>query len=128
MELLFVMQNRIKELRKSRKLNQGELAKLIGVSPSAIGMYEQGRREPDTATLLKLARNFDVSLDYLIGACENPDSFDVSSIAKSVAKNLMDQPALMFSAECYTDEELADLSLLIEESVAEALAEKLRKK
>lgn len=121
------MQIRIKELRKSHKMNQAELAELIGVSTSAIGMYEQCRREPDMTTMLKIARCFNVSIGYLMGESEIPDSFDVASIAKGVAKNLMDQPALMFNAECYTDEELADLSLLIENSVKEALIERLSK-
>lgn len=121
------MSLRIKELRKSLKINQTELGKLIGVSTSAIGMYEQGRREPDTTTLLKLARLFNVSIDYLLGHSESPESFDVPAIAKSVAENLMNQPALMFNAECYTEEELSDLSLLIENSVKAALAERLHK-
>ncbi len=121
------MPNRIKELRKSRNMNQTQLGKLVGVSTSAIGMYEQGRRDPDTSTLLNIARIFDVSMDYLVGACDLPERFDIDSISKSVAKNLMDQPALMFNAECYTDEELSELSLLIENSVRDALSEKLLK-
>lgn len=121
------MPNRMKELRKARKINQSQLAALIGVSTSAIGMYEQGRRDPDTGTLLNIARALDVSLDYLVGECNSPERFDVNSIAKSVAQNLMNQPALMFNAECYTDEELSELSQLIENSVRDALIDKLQK-
>ena len=46
---------RIALLRRQRGMSQKELAARLGVSPSAVGMYEQGRREPDCAGLLKLA-------------------------------------------------------------------------
>lgn len=57
---------RLKELRKRIGLTQTELGKKIGVSSSAIGMYEQGKREPDNHTLLKLCDLFGVTTDYLI--------------------------------------------------------------
>lgn len=57
---------RLKELRENRNLTQAELAKLLKVSPSAIGMYEQGRRDPDSSTLKKISVLFNVSVDYLL--------------------------------------------------------------
>lgn len=122
------MPNRIKELRKALNITQSDLGKIVGVSTSAIGMYEQGRRDPDTHTLLSIAKAFNVSMDYLIGESESKERFDIDSIAKNVTKNLMDQPALMFSADCYTDNELLEISTLIENSVKNALKEKLNKK
>ena len=56
---------RIAALRRQAGLNQAELARQLRVSPSAIGMYEQGRREPSLDTLVAMARIFGVSLDYL---------------------------------------------------------------
>ena len=58
--------SRIAALRKAKRMNQTQLAKLLQVSPSTVGMYEQGRRAPDLNTLVQLAELFDVSLDYLI--------------------------------------------------------------
>lgn len=57
---------RIAALRRQRKMSQKELAVRLGVSPSAIGMYEQGRREPDCAGLAALAQALGVSADYLL--------------------------------------------------------------
>ena len=57
---------RIAALRRHRNWSQGELAGMLNISPSAIGMYEQGRREPSLETVADLARLFQVSLDYLI--------------------------------------------------------------
>ena len=57
---------RIAELRTELKLSQTELAKKIGVSQQTISKYEQGIREPDIATLIRLAKIFNVSVDYLL--------------------------------------------------------------
>lgn len=53
-------------LRQRAGLSQAELGKLLGVSASAIGMYEQGRREPSLALLQALCEQFHVSADYLL--------------------------------------------------------------
>ena len=47
-----------------------ELGRIIGVSESAISMYETFKREPDNATLVKIADILDVSVDYLLGKSE----------------------------------------------------------
>ena len=57
---------RIATLRRSLGWSQGELARRLQVSASAVGMYEQGRREPSTAILLEMARLFGVTVDYLL--------------------------------------------------------------
>lgn len=57
---------RIAALRRGKGWSQAELARQLQISPSAVGMYEQGRREPALELLVKLARLFDVSVDYLL--------------------------------------------------------------
>ncbi len=58
---------RISALRRQKNWSQKELAERMGVRPSTIGMYEQGRREPDCAGLVRLAELFGVTTDYLLG-------------------------------------------------------------
>ena len=68
---------RLEELRVAKGLSQAELANLIDVSPSTIGMYEQGRRFPEVNTLMKLADFFNVPIDYLLGReCQPGDNQD----------------------------------------------------
>ena len=57
---------RIAALRRSQGWNQAELARRLQISPSAVGMYEQGRREPSAQMLVALARTLGVSVDYLL--------------------------------------------------------------
>ena len=57
----------IQELRELHGISQTELAKQPGVVRSTICQYEKGNRQPDTATLLKLADFFGVTVDYLLG-------------------------------------------------------------
>lgn len=57
---------RIAALRRRKNISQGELARRLQVSPSAVGMYEQGRREPSAELLVRLSRELGVSVDYLL--------------------------------------------------------------
>jgi transcriptional regulator with XRE-family HTH domain len=57
---------RIAALRRERGMSQAELADKLGCSASAVGMYEQGRREPSVDMLVELSRILEVSTDYLL--------------------------------------------------------------
>lgn len=61
---------RLHTLRKERKLRQEDMAKQLGIARTTYAMYEQGNREPDYNTLIKLATFFEVSIDYLLGTTE----------------------------------------------------------
>lgn len=73
---------RIAILRRSAGLSQGELAQRLQVSSSAIGMYEQGRREPSAEILVAMARTFGVTVDYLLTGQPLPQEQD--SVTNSV--------------------------------------------
>ena len=57
----------LKSLRKQSNLTQKELAQKIGISLSAVSMYECGNREPDFETLEAIADYFNVNMNYLLG-------------------------------------------------------------
>ena len=57
---------RIAALRRAAGWNQAELGQKLGISSSAVGMYEQGRREPAIDMLIRLSELFGVSIDYLV--------------------------------------------------------------
>jgi transcriptional regulator with XRE-family HTH domain len=61
------------ELRKEKGITQMDVAKVLDISRQAYANYEIGKREPDLATLLKLADFFGVSVDYLLRQTEQKE-------------------------------------------------------
>jgi len=59
--------NSLRDLRDRRSVSQTDLAAAMGVSRSAVAMWETGRSSPDNTMLLRLAEYFDVTVDYLLG-------------------------------------------------------------
>lgn len=57
--------SRLTDLRKSFKLTQGELADIIGVDQSTIAHYEAGTREPGKINKMRIAKYFNVTVEYL---------------------------------------------------------------
>lgn len=57
---------RLAAIRRYHGISQAELATRMHISASAIGMYEQDRREPSLRTLVQLAEVFGVTTDYLL--------------------------------------------------------------
>lgn len=58
---------RLKELREEKKLLQKQLATELGVSQVTIARWETNSREPSIDMLMKIAKLFGVSIDYLVG-------------------------------------------------------------
>lgn len=62
---------RLKLLRKERKLKQREMAEQFGIALITYQCYEYATRTPDLPGLIALADFFDVSLDYLVGRSDD---------------------------------------------------------
>lgn len=73
------MGEKLYSLRIEKKLTQKQLAASIGLAISAVSSYESGSRYPSFETLIKLARIFHVSTDYLLGLTERR-SIDVTGL------------------------------------------------
>lgn len=91
---------RIRLLRKEAKLSQVKLAELMELSASTIGMYEQGRRKPETSQLEKFSKIFNVSIDYLVkGESKGKGSVQYDRVIEQVSSYLREPAALQgFSA------------------------------
>ena len=62
-----IYSERIRQLRARRGLSQDQLAAALGVSRSAVSMYETSQREPDFETCEAIADFFNIDMDYLLG-------------------------------------------------------------
>lgn len=62
-----IFANRLKLERESKGWTQEQFAEIIGVSNGTVSGYERNYREPDFDTLIKIAHQLNVSIDYLLG-------------------------------------------------------------
>ena len=64
--------DRIIDLRKQKKLSQGQLAEIVGVSRQAVSKWESGQNSPDTIKLIHLADILDTDVEYLATGRKTP--------------------------------------------------------
>ncbi len=86
---------RLKQLRQKSGLTQQQLAERIWVSKAAVSNYELYDRCPSPEILIKLARVFHVSADYLLGIEEPKQSLDISGLTDEDAEAIENLIALL---------------------------------
>lgn len=93
-----------KSLRQVRGLTQAQMADTLGISVSAVSMYENGNRKPDNNMLRKICEKFRVSTDFLLGINikENCEGKSVDEFIDEVTYTLMSQKGLMFNGRPIT--------------------------
>ena len=77
---------KLKILRKERRLTQQELADRLGIKRATVSNYEIGRRSPHLSELRRIAEFFGVGLDYF-GVAQTDDVLDLIARAKKVFDN-----------------------------------------
>ena len=66
-KLVTVFRERLTDLCNESPLNDTEIAKDIGVSKQTVSAWKSGERSPKQPTIEKIARVFDVNVDWLLG-------------------------------------------------------------
>lgn len=66
---------RIRDLREDKDMNQTQIAKMLDMSQTGYSKYETGENDIPTAILIKLARFYNTSIDYLLGETDNPKRY-----------------------------------------------------
>jgi repressor LexA len=64
--------DRLREVREQRGLTQKDLAERTGLAANSVYRYETGENDPAGDILARLARELDVSSDYLLGLVDDP--------------------------------------------------------
>ena len=73
--------DKLKMLRNGQKMTQQQLATRLGVAKSVVSYYESGDRFPSYDVLIKIARTFHVTTDYLLDI-ERRRVLDVSDLSE----------------------------------------------
>ena len=68
--------SRISDLRKDRDMNQAQVAKILRMSQTGYSKYETGENDIPTAILIKLARFYQTSVDYLLGETNQKERYE----------------------------------------------------
>ena len=77
---------KLKTLRKKKGVNQDAVADYLGVSRGAISNYEAGKRRPNINDLAKLAKYYNVGLDYF-GLSQKDEVKDLLARATNLFNN-----------------------------------------
>lgn len=64
---------RMRDLREDMDLTQDQLVKILNMHKTTYTNYEQGKREPPFELIIKLAKLYNVSIDYIAGLTDNPN-------------------------------------------------------
>ena len=66
---------RIRDLRNDSDLSQSQIASILGMSQTGYSKYETGENDIPTSILIKLAKFYNTSVDYLLGITDNPTPY-----------------------------------------------------
>lgn len=110
-----------------RGLTQSQLADLLNISASSVGMYEQGRREPNNRMLFKICKLFNVSSDYILDKnffqIENPkleklsESKEILNAISEFIIMLKDHKKLTLNGMILTQSEKEKIILQLEKAM-----------
>ena len=87
---MYVFGKRLKEIRKKAHITQQQLGEMVGVTKVSICCYENGTRTPTLETLIDLADNLNVHLNYLLGVDALAIDEDNKNNTLNIAKDEME--------------------------------------
>lgn len=70
------MENRLRDLREDADLNQTQIARYLGMSQTGYSKYETGENDIPTQVLVKLARYYKTSVDYILGISNERNPYE----------------------------------------------------
>lgn len=78
--------NNMKKIRESLQLTQVKVANDLKLSRQVYNFYENGKRNPDMQTLIKIADYYGVSIDYLLGRTNviKPENIDEDDLLSKI--------------------------------------------
>jgi transcriptional regulator with XRE-family HTH domain len=81
-----IIGDRLKYLRKSRKIRVQRIAEGVGVAPTTYTGWEIGHRAPNGEKLVKLADFFNTTVDFITGKTDKEDQPDIELLQETLKK------------------------------------------
>ena len=79
---MFLYYPRLRDLREDKDLTQTELVQILGMHKTTYTNYEQGKRDIPFSLAIRLAKFYNVSLDYIAGLTTEPIPIDKRNMKK----------------------------------------------
>lgn len=92
--------DKLKKLRLDKGVTQEQVSIALNIAPNTLSNYENNNRQPDNEMLIKIAKYFSISTDYLLGISNNPNP---------TKKGPLDEP-LQIAASMKDGLDLSDMS------------------
>ena len=67
--------DRLIQLRHDKNLKQADLAKILNITQASVSLWEKGERRPDIDTIKIICDKFNISSEYLLGLCDEPQPY-----------------------------------------------------
>lgn len=99
MDIVKSLGERIIELRKKNNINREDLAKELEIPYTTLRNYENGLREPGHLFLIKVAKRFNVSTDYLLGIDTQKNAFVTTKHEEKVIIAYRDKPEMQLAVD-----------------------------
>lgn len=103
-EIMSEFSKKLKRLRLNAGLTQADVAKRTAMSASAVGMYEQGRREPDFGTVQKFCDLYGVTPNYLMQE-EGGAPSEIHDVINTMREQMKGSDGLMFNGVPVSEED-----------------------
>jgi len=81
-------QENLNQLMKEKNITQKELAKRIGIDETAMCRYVNGSRTPRIDILTNLAKELDVTIEYLVG--EGEENYEYKKVKNLICRNVQE--------------------------------------
>lgn len=91
--------DKIREIRKSKGMTQADLASILKTSPQNLAQYENGKRNPKSETIIKIADALQVPLDELLGKPHIDMLLNIRAFEQALIerRHMSDEEALLLS-------------------------------
>lgn len=118
------MANRIKELRKQRKITLQQLSEQTGISVSSLSAYENNRRSPKIENWIKLADFFNVPVSYIQGMSLTPYLQGINDGFMEIVRNsdLIDNDAVLKNISKDQQEKVSESVMSLEILIGQLLS------
>lgn len=108
---------RLKKLRRSKKITQEAIASKLNIKRSTYAKYETGENQPDNETLIKLADFFNVKVDYILGLSDDPYRYNAQG--DKTLKEIIREGNAKWDTGIYIPDDISEDDLLFLENIFE---------